>query len=54
MSREEVIAKLKELHGYGDPEYHHQAADVLLCAFLRELGYGDIVDEYHKIEKWYA
>jgi hypothetical protein len=38
----------------GDPEAAHCAADGLLLVILRNLGYGEMVDEYHKIDKWYA
>lgn len=35
-------------------EAAHLAADGLLCHTLRELGYDEMVDEYHKIDKWYV
>ena len=47
------MRKIGEEHE-GDPEVAHGAADGLLCQTLRNLGYGEMVDEYHKIDKWYA
>lgn len=51
-----VIAKLKDLRKLSedDPEIAHIYADDILCNFLKELGYADIVIEYEKIEKWFS
>lgn len=38
----------------GDPEAAHGCADDLLCETLCELGYGEMVEEFNKIHKWYA
>lgn len=55
MTREKAIEKLKLLQGPEvDTEAAHCDADDLLCALLRALGYGDVVDEYEKVDKWYA
>lgn len=54
MSREEAIAKLKILQDLGDKEIAHANADDVLCHLLTALGYGDVVAEYEKIDKWYA
>lgn len=40
--------------GDDDPAGSHLSADELLCTILRELGYGDAVDLYDRIGKWYA
>lgn len=37
-----------------DEETLHINADRLLCDMLRKLGYGDVVDLYDKIHKYYA
>ena len=37
-----------------DEEKVHIKADKLLCDFLKQLGYDEIVKEYNKIPKWYA
>ena len=53
-TKEEVIIELKKLQDYGDTEIDHLIADELICEFLISLGHKDIVDEYEKINKWYA
>ncbi len=37
-----------------DEEAAHQDADNILCNILKSLGYGEIVDIYEAIPKWYA
>ena len=37
-----------------DAESAHGDADGVLCDFLRELGYGEIVREYEEIDRWYG
>ena len=37
-----------------DIEVAHIVADSVLCDFLRDLGHGDLVDEWEKVDKWYA
>lgn len=32
----------------------HRAADDLMCALLGHLGYGEGVEVFDKMEKWYA
>lgn len=51
---EPYIEQLKAEQNNDDTEYAHSAADNILCKLLTELGYGDVVKEYSKIEKWYA
>jgi len=42
-------------HGrYYDGESQHQDADKLMCGVLRSLGYGDGVDIFEKMHKWYS
>ena len=53
MTREEAIAALKKEQGSDDIEGSHINADKVLCDLLISLGYGDVVDEFDKIEKWY-
>lgn len=36
------------------PEMAHILADELMCKLLRELGYGEGVDIFEKMDKWYA
>lgn len=54
MTREEAIAKLKELQKCGDIEAAHLEADDILCNLLSALGYADVVKEWEKVNRWYA
>ena len=54
MTREEAIEKLKDEQKNDDIEMAHVRADDVLCDLLRSLGYGDVVEEYEKVEKWYS
>ncbi len=54
MTREEAIAALKDCQTSGDTEATHSEADDVLCKFLVALGYQDVVDEWEKVDKWYA
>lgn len=51
-----AAAKMRKIgeDEYLDNEVAHREADSLLCETLRELGYGEMVDEFHNIHKWYA
>jgi hypothetical protein len=52
---DEYIRKLKVFQEPGtDIEIGHSYGDELLCDLLIELGYKDVVEEWRKIEKWYA
>lgn len=37
-----------------DNEHFHFAADGILCEFLLELGYKELVDAFNDVPKWYA
>ena len=50
----DAIAKLKEQQSNRDFEIAHGVADDVLCDLLRELGYGEVVDEYNEVGKWYS
>jgi hypothetical protein len=52
--RAELLARLRAADCHEDAEQAHSDADGVLCDALRQLGYGDIVDEWQKVEKWYA
>ena len=51
---EAVIKQLKQLQDSGDTESAHSEADDILCDFLIHLGYDEVIEEYKKIDKWYA
>lgn len=53
-TKEEAIKALRIHANNPDQEEAHYAADDVLCMLLIELGYADVVAEWHKIEKWYA
>ena len=54
MTREEAIMKLRQCQSNFDTEIAHVDADGVLTDLLTELGYQDVVDEFEKVEKWYA
>ena len=37
-----------------DPESSHPLADELMAALLRDLGYGEAMDIYAAMPRWYA
>lgn len=50
----EAISQLKDLQESNDIESAHAEADDILCTVLEVLGYSELVEEYKKVEKWYA
>lgn len=54
MTREQAIEELKNAHANGDTEMGHADADSILCKLLAALGYSDVVEEYEKVDKWFA
>lgn len=54
MSREEALSALRECQKYGDKELAHIEADQILCTLLTQEGFNDVVDEFTKLDKWYA
>ncbi len=53
MTKEQAIEELKKTQSK-DTETAHFEADIVLCKFLTGLGYGDVVEEWERGEKWYA
>ncbi len=51
MTKEELVAKLKELSNNLDIEDSHIKADELLLEYIDDI---DIINAYHKLERWYA
>ena len=49
----EWVEKMKACRGKGVEE-GHMYGDHVLCDLLTKLGYGDVVDEFEKLDKWYA
>jgi len=50
----DAIKLLKQQQDNLDTELAHVEADNIICALLIQLGYGEVVDEFEKINKWYA
>lgn len=53
MTTQEAIEELKKAQQQ-DTEDGHVRADEILCQFLTDKGFSDIVEEYEKVDKWYA
>jgi hypothetical protein len=54
--RQAALDKLNTIQvdkGQGTEQIHIDA-DQVLCDLLVSLGYGDVVAEYNKVEKWFA
>jgi len=51
---EEMRAINKEGPEQGDPEEDHSMADALMCEMLIALGHKEFVEEFLKVERWYA
>ena len=51
IDREKHIARLNELVDLADTEIAHDLADDILCELLNTLGYEDIVQVHHLINK---
>lgn len=50
----DAMARLADCHKQPRVETSHAEADRVLCDLLRTLGYGEVVDEYRKLPKWYS
>ena len=61
MTREQAIVRLKKCRdrcldprdSY-DPGDAHGHADDVLTELLAHLGYGDVVESFHEVPKWYS
>lgn len=49
-----IVDEMEELQYYRDKEQGHWLADQLLCKFVRDLGYDELIDAFEDIDKWYA
>lgn len=49
-----AVEKLEHLQTASDAEAAHQAADDVLCAFLRAIGHKEVADEFEAVERWYG
>jgi len=51
---EEAAQRMREINKNGDTEGAHCEADDLLCEILKELGFGEAVEIFENMDKWYA
>ena len=51
---DQAVIDLRKLQCYGDVEGAHGDADDILCQVLNAFGLQELVEEYDKVEKWYA
>ena len=55
MTPEEFTKEMKAVAKFPpDVEAGHSSGDELLCKVLRELGYGEGVEIFENMDKWYA
>jgi hypothetical protein len=56
MTRKQAVKELKKLQAKSedDAESAHVDADDVLCKLLTTLGYGDVVEEFNKVDRWYS
>jgi hypothetical protein len=52
--KNKAVLELISLQNQGDKEMRHVYADDVLCSLLKDLGYSEVVEEYNKIDKWFA
>lgn len=50
----QAVERLEELQKSSDPETAHEAADNVLCGFLRDIGHREVADEFEAVERWYG
>lgn len=51
---QEAADKIRYLAENEDTEDAHIEADRILCELLTQLGYNKVVEEFEKMDKWYA
>ena len=51
---EDYINRIRDLASNRDVEGTHIEADKILCEVLKTLGQSELVEEFEKLEKWYA
>ena len=49
-----AVEQMKECAKNSDYETAHVDADDILCDVLKQLGAKELVDEFEKVNKWYA
>jgi len=51
---DKLIENLKKQQKNSDTEEAHGIADDMLCDFINDLGYHEVVKAWEEISKWYA
>ena len=51
---QDTLKQLEHLTTILDYEDAHRKTDLVLCEFLTQLGYSDIVKAWHKVGKYYT
>lgn len=46
--------EMRRIERNNNTELAHIFADELMCKLLRELGYGEGIDIFEKMDKWYS
>ena len=54
MSPKEFAEKMQTIGEVRDPEERHSKMDDLMCDLLRSSGYGEGVEIFKDVEKWYS
>lgn len=58
MTKNQAIERLRDIAESGDPEAAHHDAEVAVMLFLREIGHGEVADEFERAREqvpfWYA
>lgn len=54
MVPEQFAAAMSRISLSDDPENNHIHADALMCKLLKDLGYGNGIDIFRSMNKWYA
>ena len=53
-AEEKVVSAIGIAFMYHNTEYAHKIADNLMGTLLKSLGYGDGIEIFEEMEKWYA
>ena len=51
---ENCLYRMNDLLDMNDKEEAHIRADNILCEVLEKIGFHDVVNVFHEIDKWYA
>jgi hypothetical protein len=54
MTPEQAAEEMRRIADTYDEEGGHIEADALMCQILRDLGYGEAMDIFRDMDKWYS